>query len=160
MYTFITLLPIFTAIQTTAVLSVTRLVDAEFIARIQTILSVGRHAFWIMFENIITEEGVFGGGVFLHYYLNIVMIITIITLIEDNVISYDVNNKHIHILRHRSISYKELNMPVTLISFAWLLLLHNDSHDPSFEFCYVNTMNVSFKSCLEPFRGLFEHYML
>lgn len=71
-----------------------------------------------MFENIITEEGVFGGGVFLHYYLNIVMIITIITLIEDNVISYDVNNKHIHILRHRSISYKELNMPVTLISFA------------------------------------------
>lgn len=84
------------------------------------------------------------------------MIIIIITLIKDNVISYDVNNKHIHVLSHRSISYKELNMPVAFISFAWLLLLHNDSHDPSFEFCYVDTMNVSFKSCLELFRGLLQ----
>lgn len=71
-----------------------------------------------MFENINTEEGVFGGWCFLHYYLNIVMIMKIITLIKDNVISYDVNNKHIHVLRHRSISYKELNMPVAFISFA------------------------------------------
>lgn len=38
-------LPILTAIQTTAVYSVTRLVDTEFTAWMLTIFSIGRHAF-------------------------------------------------------------------------------------------------------------------
>lgn len=45
-------------------------------------------------------------------------------------------------------------MPVAFISFARLLLLHNDSQDPSFECWYVDTLNISFKSCLELFKGL------
>lgn len=45
MYTFITFLSVFTAIQTSAVIPITRLVDAESIARMLTIFTICQHAF-------------------------------------------------------------------------------------------------------------------
>lgn len=50
MYTFITFLSVFTAIQTSAVFPITRLVDAESIARMLTIFTICQHAFWILFQ--------------------------------------------------------------------------------------------------------------
>lgn len=125
-YTFITSLSILTAIKTTAVYAVTRLVDTLCITWMLAILSIGQYTFCIMFE------------------IYVLLVLLVSSFKSKTHYVFFNNNSSFSNIYCLCKNYSTSPVAVSMIIFHFADLLTHKTR--SLKFCYVDNLSVSCKN--------------